>query len=443
MALTTEQLIARRTMIGASEIAALAGLSKWKSPMQIFENKRLGRQEDPDENLPAELGLLFEEPIATVYRRRTKKLTSLVDTIRHPQFQFAGCTPDRAVFLGATPDPQDVKRDPDLKLPLLRREHLADAERLCQIKSTTYRMAKEWGTPGTDEVPYEYLLQEIWEMGVTGVKTADVAVLFDKDRFEIYTVYFDQKMFDGMYAIAERFMVDHVLTGIPPAPDGTEEYNESLRRVFSDYKAESYPLAPAEIGETVARFAMLKRALKAMAQGLELYKGRICYVIGQNEGLEGPFGKFTWKTVKDSIGVDWEACAREAMTMCGLMLHQFGDLMKAEDREQLTKTFRELIASHRGVVRRGGRRLNAYWSDDFERTLDEGLSGPLDMSAVFADIKALQAQAPSADQLKELGERALDEEGRLEEAEAHGNPSGLPKPAEEAVASTDIDEMMR
>lgn len=367
MGLTEAQLAMRRTAIGGSEIAVLAGFSRWTTPIRIYEAKTTGVEIDA--TLPMELGNLLEEPIAGVYRTRTGRHTTAVGTLRHPSKKYAVATPDRGVFL-AEPNwgskPPSVYEVGPNGVIITDRGALAEAERLLEIKSTTWRMASEWGTPGTDEVAEYYLLQAQWQMGVADVKVCDFAVLFDKDRFETYTVHFNAELFEGLYEIAARFMRDHVEAGRPPEPDASDAYAEYLSRVFPNERAskkgEVLPDAPMEVFASLQRFAVLKAFAKKIDGAVKLEKNRIAAALGELPGFAGDWGKLTFKRAKDTIGTDWQAVAREAQEIAYAAL---SGTAPAEAREKLIADLRTAESRHRKITRKGGRRMVPTWDDGF------------------------------------------------------------------------------
>lgn len=277
--------------MGASEIAALAGLSKWSSPIAIYEAKVLGTTRES--SLRMELGDLLEEPIAKLYARETGRHLRKCVTLRHPEREIMLATPDRVVFASKPP--------PGLPLE--------DADRLLQIKTTGWRQRDEWGAPGTDAIPAEYLAQVQWEMAVTGVPCCDVAVLVDRDEFLIYTVTKDAELVEGLYEVAARFWTDHVLARVPPPPDASERYAEYLARVHPREKSDVMLPAPPEV-EALAfelREAELRRVAAETAE--DALKNQIRAFIGDAAGTTGSFGRITWKANASSARTDWEAAA--------------------------------------------------------------------------------------------------------------------------------------
>lgn len=376
MPLTPHQLELRRKAIGASEIAALAGLSRWATPIQIYEAKRTGQLLEA--TLPMELGILLEEPIAQVYASRTKRHVRKVYTLQNPRYPFAVATPDRAVFAVAPPFAPDG--------PELGREDLADAERLLQVKSTTWRMAKEWGTPGTDEVPEDYLAQVTWEMGVSEKAISDFGVLFDKDRFDVFTVHFNAELFAGLYEIGERFMRDHVNAGIPPPPDASEQYKEFLSRAFPREATEDLiPVADgSDLEIAMWSYAMLKLIEKRTKAGLQRYRNLITAAIGARTGLlAAELGRMTWKKTRDKSTVDYRAAYQDARTLAALLLERFGPQLPAEERETLVEQLQGIEATHKKTTP-GHRMLHCGWSKEFKERIPLDFDDAVNVAQLLA-----------------------------------------------------------
>ncbi len=323
MSLTEKQLKMRRTGIGASEIAALAGLSKYSTPIQIYERK-VGLA-PAESSLRMDLGDLLEEPIAQLYARRTGTRLRKCVTLRHRTHEIALATPDRAVFRGEVPAGLPIR----------------SAERLLQIKTTGWRQRDEWGREGTDEIPEDYLAQVQWEMDVADVPLCDVAVLVDRDEFLVYTVARDPELVAGLHEVAARFWQDHVLPQRPPPPDASERYAEYLGRAFPREQSELLKPAPLEIEATALALRGHEAAIKDLTQLAEVEKNTLRAFIGEATGVTGSFGRITWKAARGSTRVDWEAAFNAAP-------------LDAATREQL-------ITAHTHVTA-GSRRLLKTWA---------------------------------------------------------------------------------
>jgi putative phage-type endonuclease len=156
-------LAERRTGIGGSDAAAACGLSKWKTPLELWLDKR-GELETA-ESEPMKWGNLLEPVVRQEYCNRTGRTVVVPPgIIRHPTVQFALMTPDG----------------------------IADESRVLQVK--TARTSDGWGEPGSSDIPLEYILQTQHEMFVTRLPVADVAVLVGGSDFRIYVVEADSEL---------------------------------------------------------------------------------------------------------------------------------------------------------------------------------------------------------------------------------------------------------
>lgn len=339
MSLSRRQLAMRKDSIGGSAIASLAGLSRWATPIELYDSMVNGTEKEA--NLVMRLGTALEDPVADIYAEETGRWLRRVDTCRHPTKVFAIATPDRAVFSGPVAELAKKK--------LLERGQLADCERLLEVKTTSWRLADEWGTEGTDEIPEHHLCQVQWTLGVTGKQTADVMVLFDRDRVARYTVQFSPALFDGLLEIGERFLVDHVAKGVPPPPDASDRYGEFLSRRFPQEQAGALiEMSPAQL-DLVQRYARLKEASRRLEVLTKRTGNELRAAIGGAEGLVmGPL-KATWKKSKDGSKTDWEGAATEAMQLAERLLAGGADLAQA--RNQLATMVGRFTASTPGFRR--------------------------------------------------------------------------------------------
>lgn len=340
----------RRTGIGASEIAALAGLSKWSSPIAIYEAK-LGIGPDLD-SYAADLGVEIEAPIARVWAKRAKRFLSMVDTLRHPKLPFAVATPDRAVYASAE------ARGDGRRLKTI----VSDAEKLLQVKSTNWRMRHLWGDEDTDSIPDEYLVQAHWEGSVAQQQIVDFAVDFDKTSLHTYRVIVDEQVFLSLYEIAERFMKDHVLARVPPPPDATERYHEFITRSFPRETLKDFetvqPSAEPSLLEAINTYAKLQTVEKRMKALKQLARNRIEARIGGAPGLLGEFGKISWKKTKDRQVTDWKKVADESMRIAQLVVQTMPD---GEHRAALAEDLRKLI-DEATTTRVGHRMFRPTWA---------------------------------------------------------------------------------
>lgn len=205
-------LAARRTGIGGSDVAPILGLSKWRSPLDVYMDKRGEAPEQPD-NEAMLWGRALEPVIRQQYAERTGlEVMQPVGILTHPQHAFM----------------------------LANVDGIAGCKVL-EIK--TARTAQGWGEPGSDEIPDAYALQVQHYMAVTGLDAADVAVLIGGSDFRIYTVPADAALQADMIAAEAEFW-QRVQTGTPPPcityADAIQRYGRSASAGTVTADAETY-----------------------------------------------------------------------------------------------------------------------------------------------------------------------------------------------------------
>ena len=291
MGLTAEQHAIRATGIGGSEIADVAGLGRYSRSINIWERKT-GRA-PPDAPTHHMLrGQYLEGGMRDWYSQIVNELrgpTSVLPgkTERHPEHKLVVATPDGLVF-----------------------PNQGALERVLELKSPGFRTADQWGEPGTDEVPIEYVAQTTWEMAVTGAQLADVGALIDGD-LRIYTVAYSPSLFEALLERAERWWRDYVVADTPPPPDGSESYSDHLARRFPRSNGDLLIATP----EDDALAAALREARDAKDRAESRYeelRQRLQARIADADGLAGTGWKITWREQKGRSSLDQKALAAEA-----------------------------------------------------------------------------------------------------------------------------------
>jgi putative phage-type endonuclease len=196
--------------IGGSDIAAVLGLSPFKTPLELWAEKvgHPGVQEPSGIHL--RYGQHLEPFVASEYERVTGLHTSEVSSsIFHPEHGFMFASIDRLVTDCA-------------EQPATQNGHVV-AQRILECKTASVFSRADWGTEGTDQVPTAYLLQCAWYMAIADCQQADLAVLLGNNDFRVYTIQRDMRLEGLILAEAQRFWFDHVLACEPPAPRSAQD----------------------------------------------------------------------------------------------------------------------------------------------------------------------------------------------------------------------------
>lgn len=282
MALTAQQLEARKLGIGGSDAGTILGVNPYKSAVDLYLEKR-GEIEPPDlsDNEAVHFGNVLEDVVADEYTRRVgHKLRRVNAHLQHPELPFMLANLDRKVT----------------GMPWV-----------FEAKTAGQYMSSDWGPSGTDQVPESYLVQVTHYMIVTGYQRAELAVLIGGRDFRHYTIPFDQGLADILVAREAEFW-RLVETGTPPAPQSVHD----LETLYAIDNGQSL-VASDDLIEMVQALSATRAHLKE----IEGQKGEMELVIKQaladNSVLLGDDGKplVTWKKAKDSDRFDAKAFEKD------------------------------------------------------------------------------------------------------------------------------------
>jgi putative phage-type endonuclease len=277
----------RRTGIGGSDIAAIAGVSPWRTAVDVYFEKRA--EAPPAEESPAMYwGTQLEDLVAREYAKRTQRRVQRVNAIlrnRYQPWQMASL--DRAVI------------NPDIAGRVIWRQGRLTTDRILECKTANGFAANLWGEPGSDQLPDAYLLQCQWYMGVTGVEHADLAVLIGGQDFRVYHIARDQDTIDLLVALAAEFWSD-CQAGRPPIPTTAAD----AARLWPRHQPGKAVIVNTELAATCTQLATLGEARRQMERQEAVLKAARCTACGDAETITHQ-GKplATWKT-KTSRRID-------------------------------------------------------------------------------------------------------------------------------------------
>jgi putative phage-type endonuclease len=292
-----EWLADRRSGIGGSDIAAILGLSPWKTAVDVWIDKTGQSTEDAIGNAEAvRWGTLLEDVVAREYSERMYRTVQRVNRIlRHPLYEWAIGNIDRAIVA-----PKSRVRVADDGGTLL------GADGLLEVKTASAYKAGDWGRDGDDDaVPVYYQAQVMWYLGITGQTWADVAALIGGQRMVIRRIHRDDETIAAMLDRAFDFWYRHVLTRKPPEPSTAKDVES---------------LFPSDNGEAIeatddllAAYNAAREAKSRIAQAEADYEEaaeRIKLALGERSALTLN-GKplVTWKAAKTTRRTDWKEVA--------------------------------------------------------------------------------------------------------------------------------------
>lgn len=236
----TEWLAWRKLGIGASDIAALIGMSKWASPMSVWADKMGLGPPDDGGNDYTEFGHRAEPMMVGYFEDRNPGLFVVGQQDRrvHPEFDWHRCTLDGLVVEHPDGDPVGV----------------------LEIKTTG---EGEW-----DHVPDAYACQVQWQMHVSGLPHAWMAVLHGR-KYRTYQVERDDRAIATLCEVADEFWTRYVLGETPPPADSHEATSKALAHAFP----EPVPGKAADLDDLVWALDLREQA-QAQASEAKVLKAR-------------------------------------------------------------------------------------------------------------------------------------------------------------------------
>lgn len=229
-------------VIGASECAAALGLNKYKTPWQLYMEKR-GLVEPKPETEAMEWGQYLEQPILQRYGEKVGC------QLFYPHRMYLS----RAMpFIVATPDAIGWDRESN--------DHwCVDAKNVSQWRyDAKHGRERNCFGEGEDDLPLEYVMQGQHQMLVTGLNSCDFPVLFGGQTLRMYTVQRNQELIDRLVERLEIFY-QQVVDGTPPPPDFENETTlEMIKQI--------YPVEPVEIQLNSGVIGPVERYLKAQQE---------------------------------------------------------------------------------------------------------------------------------------------------------------------------------
>ena len=273
----------RSKYIGGSDIGAILGLSRFRSPLEVWMEKT-GKETKRLDSLPLRFGSFAEEFVASEYARATSfELIHDESIYIHPEHSFMSAHMDRFVLEGGAARPTSTPT------------------RILECKTANPFSSGDWGEVGSDEVPMSYLCQCIWYMAITNINRVDLAVLFGNSDFRIYEIARDLELEAVILQKAKLFWDEYVLKDIaPPAQNEAD-----CQTLFSKGDPTKSVQAQSETLELTKRLALLNSEIDFREDEISAIKQNIMNQMGEAETLTYQ-GKVlaTWKAPKPSFRLD-------------------------------------------------------------------------------------------------------------------------------------------
>lgn len=275
---TPEWHAERRKGIGGSDAAATLGVSKYRTPYQVYLEK-IGEAGPQDETWEMARGKALEPLLRQHYANTTGRSVMIPrEAMVHPKYTFMRYNPDG----------------------------LSDDGRLQEFKTAGW--GREWGEDGSDEIPHEYIIQVQHGMVVTQRDVADCCVSIGGNQPRYFVVEADRELQEMIIESEARFW-ELVISRTPPEPIS----NDDAARVFSKVNGQSI-VTTDDIYEAFAALVSMRARLKELEENKECMEVMIKNFMRENEVLLAQDGKTpltTWKQAKGAARIDLDLLRKE------------------------------------------------------------------------------------------------------------------------------------
>lgn len=283
----------RMGFVGGSDVAAILGVSPWKTPHELWLQKtgRAAREEvTPQQQKRFDRGHRLEPVVLgmLVDRLRDEGLdVEVVATNEHytdAEHAFMKCEIDFELVISG-----DIEIAGEMV-------HLAGEHINGDCKTVHPFASKKWGEESTDEVPIEYAAQFMHGLGITGRDRCIVATLIGMDDLLIYWVQRDQETIDGIRKRVAQYWAECVLADVPPDPIDFDD----ARAIYA--KAAGTRIeATSEIRDAVFTLVEVKQKLASLKTSEEELSFRIADFMRPHSILTfGGNEIATWKNQNDT-----------------------------------------------------------------------------------------------------------------------------------------------
>jgi putative phage-type endonuclease len=265
--LTKEQLEERRGYIGASDAAAVLGLSRWTTPLEVWAEKTGAIQaEDISGKLHIEVGNELEDLVCRLFTKRTGKTVRRVnETQDHPNYSFIKSNIDRRIV---------------------------GSDEILEAKTCSGWKAKEWDG---EDIPAEYIIQCQHQLAVTGKQRAWIAVLIGGNQDFLYKpIDRDNGLIKDIIEREADFWTKYVEPRVMPQTV-TAGDSDILLKLFPDADESAAVNLGADADELAQEVKEMQGEVKELDDLIEQRKNQLRLMLGANAAGVTDRYKVTWR----------------------------------------------------------------------------------------------------------------------------------------------------
>jgi len=243
----------RDKYIGGSDIAAVMGLSRYKTPLCLWAEKTGNiEQENLSDKEYVQLGSELEEFIAKKFEKATgMKVRKAPKRYISKEYPYFACQVDRLI---------------------------EGTDMLLECKNVSAWKEKEWQN---EEIPIEYILQVSWQLMITGRQKGYIAILIGGNKFRYKEILPDQELFIKMTEAAVKFW-QMVKDKVIPAAMAND--NDTLLSLYPNSNEQLQAIE--EMNDMIAALQKIKIDIKEMEQHQAEFEAKLKEVIKDSLGIK-------------------------------------------------------------------------------------------------------------------------------------------------------------
>lgn len=271
-----EWLAFKKSTIGSSEISVILGLNTYKTPQELYFEKRSGESSTKDND-----AMWWGRELESVILKKFTEETTLPHKqpfamYRDPRFEWATASPDAWLFENGEYG-------------------------IGEVKTVGAHIEHEWQYAP----PVDYIHQLQWQLGITGLKFGYlIGFLMGSRKLRYFRIEFDAALFEAMLKTADVFM-DHLETKSPPMHhEGLTIPKESDTEV--ELSEEWAPLINTYLKVQKEKTAWTKQVKDADTQ-MKLVKADLIAAMGEAKIAKIPTAGYVIMASQTTVGPKTQA----------------------------------------------------------------------------------------------------------------------------------------
>lgn len=265
----------RNKYIGGSDAAVVAGISKWKSPYQLWREKtHQAEPEDLSNNMRVWFGKENENTVAKRFTLDTGKEVKRTGVYINDKYPWACASIDRMIV---------------------------GEKSFLECKTSSSFTKSQWEN---DELPDNYYLQILHYMTVLEMDYCYIACMINNcSDYFIRKVPFNKAEAAALMQLEEQFYFDYIIGGKEPPMDGSEATSKVLSDKYIGGQIEPVEM-PLEFIDKAQRLSVINGKIKELQTEKSTIENEAKNFLGNDEhGYCGNY-HFDWTTSKCRATID-------------------------------------------------------------------------------------------------------------------------------------------